>query len=150
MTLIVRARQRHQDAIPFNQEHAEMNITHLIGVKNGIAYYGTGWMFEIPHDYEMSIRSGYSCIEQGWTVIHCSNNIEGELVIALQPISSIAARIGILLSRSDDIYGVTVPHEDEITQHLVNITSLPLNIGEFSLTRKTPYDINILSSQSIN
>jgi dUTPase len=125
----------------------DIPIIRLIKIEDGIAYFGTGYAFKPPYGYYVELHPRSSCVKKGWTLANCTGIIDedyrGEIIVALQPISSLATITGIRLSRIGDNNEIICPSADEIVGHLVKELVLPCSIVQFCIKRKDDFVIAV-------
>lgn len=167
---VLKVKKIHPDAQPLKKAYEkpaciDISIIRLIKVENGIAYFGTGWSYEIPSGFYVDLHPRSSCPKNGWTLANSVGKIDedytGEIILALQPTSALAAVTAFGLcygsikagGKFDESTSISVPSNNivkpavhlpsanEVTKYLAEDIKLPLSLGQFSLHYKTEFNI---------
>lgn len=158
-TNILHVKKIYPDAQPLKKSYEkpaciDIAVIRLIKIENGIAYFGTGWSFEIPSGYFLMLFPRSSMHKYGFTLVNCVGIIDedyrGEIIIAVQLTSVLAAFYisSLLLQKvsstllGDDIDESKVSDviNKSMEDHIKKIT-FPFTIAQFCLIKKENIEI---------
>jgi len=168
-SITLRVKKLRDDIQPLKKAYenpacVDISISHLIKVDNGVAYFGTGMSMEIPKGYYIELHGRSSLPKHGWSI---ANNVgiidedyRGEIIVALQPLSTTACHLMLQLSRIErstnqgntltEGYHIVPPSLDDVVNHMVTNMKLPVSLTQFKLCKKEDFSILYVDSLSVS
>lgn len=149
-TTTLRVKRVDSASMPLKQAYdssacTDMSIVRLIKIENGVAYFGTGISVGIPSGFYVELHARSSLHKHGWVLANSVGIIDedyrGELIVALQPVSTVASKLMMDMSTVSEGGGIISPSIDSVVERVVSNTTLPLYACQFSLHRKESFSM---------
>lgn len=155
-SLSLKVKNLHERAQPLKQAYdkpacIDICITHLIKIDNGVAYFGTDIAVETPTNTHLHIHARSSLHKHGWKLANSVGIIDedyrGEIIIALEPLSTISSTTALKLSYLKDMK-IVYPNPNEIIEYLIQDMKFPLSVCQLSLVKSNTPSITYVDTLS--